>query len=157
MRPMKWVTRERPRIDRVACAWLIRRFIDPEPTFLFVPSDQVAAVAERAGAHAYHVRGVGPFAPSAQETGFDVIARHHGLLDKDPALERLATIIRGADKGFPEAPAESAGLRAIMVSFADVYADDDEVLRMATPAYEALYAWCRRQTGARAQSAGGAA
>ena len=144
---MQWVTRERPRIDRVACAWLIQRFVDPEPTFLFAPNDQVPVVAEREGATPFHVR-LGPFAPSGQETGFDVIARHHGLLDKDAALAQLATIIRGADKGLPEAPPESAGLRAIMVSFVDVYADDHEVLRAATPVYEALYAWCRRQTAA---------
>lgn len=142
---MKWVTRERPRIDRVACAWLIQRFVDPEPTFLFVPADQVAQVAAQQNATPFHVR-LGPFSPDNQYTGFDMIARHHGLLEQDAALDRLATIIRGADKTLPESPPESAGVRAIMVSFADVYADDHELLRAATPVYEALYAWCRRQT-----------
>ena len=141
---MKWVTRERPRIDRVACAWLIRRFVDPDPTFLFVPGDQVQAVAEREGATPFHVRG-GPFGRSGDETGFDVIARAHQLTDTDPALDRLAYIIRGADVALAEPAPESAGLRAVMNGFVDVYADDHELLRAATPVYEALYLWCRRQ------------
>jgi hypothetical protein len=141
---MKWVTRERPRIDRVACAWLIKRFIDPDPTFLFVPNDQVSVVAEREGATPFHVRG-GPFGRSGDETGFDVIARAHELTGTDVALDRLAKIIRGADVALAETPPESAGLRAIMNGFVDVYTDDHVLLEHATPVYEALYAWCRRQ------------
>lgn len=151
MLAMRWVTRERPRIDRVACAWLIQRFVDREAEFLFVPGEQVQGVAEREGATSFHVRD-SPFARSAQETGFDAIARHHGLLGNDAALDRLATIIRGADMNLPEAPPESAGLRAVMNGFVEVYADDHVLLRAATPVYEALYAWCRRQAASPGQA-----
>jgi hypothetical protein len=145
---MKWVTRERPRIDRVACAWLIQRFVDPDPTFLFVPADDVLSTAEREQATPFHVRG-GPFARSNTETGFDVLARHHQLSGTDAALDRVGDIVRGADIGGPEPPPESGGIRAIMNGFVDVYADDHELLRAATPVYEALYQWCKRQQAAR--------
>jgi hypothetical protein len=145
---MKWVTRERPRIDRVACAWLIRRFIDPEPEFLFVPNDQVAEVAEREHASSFHVRG-GTFPRSGDETGFEALIRHYELAKDDRALERLARIVHGADVANADAPPESAGLRAIMVSYPDVFADDHELVATAVSVYESLYQWCRRATLAR--------
>jgi len=145
---MKWVTRERPRIDRVACAWLIRRFIDETPEFLFVPSDQVSAVAEREGGHIFHVRG-GKFERTADETGFEALIRHFELGKDDPALQQLATIVHGADVRDAEAPPESAGVRAIMMGYVDVYADDHELTTVATTVYESLYQWLRRQAAAR--------
>jgi hypothetical protein len=141
---MKWVTRERPRIDRVACAWLIRRFIDREPEFLFVPNDQVLAVAERENATVFHVRG-GKVGRTPTDTGFEALMRHFNVGEDDPALHRLARIVHGADVHGADAPPESAGLRAIMLGWVDVYADDHELLAAATPAYESLYQWCRRQ------------
>ncbi len=140
---MKWVTRERPRIDRVACAWLIRRFIDKEPEFLFVPNDQVMQVAEREGGKTYHIRG-GTFPRTADETGFEALIKHYQLSENDPALQQLARIVHGADVRNADAPPEAAGVRAIMLSYADVYADDHELLEAAVTAYEALYQWCKR-------------
>src|SRR3954467_8703706 len=103
---MKWVTRERPRIDRVACAWLIRRFVDPEPEFLFVPNDQVEAVAEREGATIFHVRG-GKVGRTPHETGFEALMRYYKVGADDTALQRVAQIVHGADVFGAEAPPES--------------------------------------------------
>jgi hypothetical protein len=141
---MKWVTRERPRIDRVACAWLIRRFIDPAPEFLFVPNDQVTAVAERENATIFHVRG-GTVGRTPNDTGFEALIRHFNVGEGDPALQRLARIVHGADVRGDDAPPESAGLRAIMMGYVDVYSDDHELVAAAVTAYESLYQWCRRQ------------
>jgi hypothetical protein len=141
---MKWVTRERPRIDRVACAWLIRRFIDPAPEFLFVPNDQVFSTAERENATVFHVRG-GTAGRTPDDTGFEALMRHFKVGEDDPALQRLARIVHGADVRGADAPPESAGLRAIMMGYVDVYADDHELLEAAVTAYESLYQWCRRQ------------
>jgi hypothetical protein len=140
---MRWITRERPRIDRVACAWLIKRFIDPVPEFLFVPGDQVLERAEQEHATPFHVRG-GTFGRTAGETGIDVLIRSYQLGEQDPALHQLARIVHGADVVEAGAPPESAGLRAIMNGYIDVYADDHELLGVATTVYEALYQWCRR-------------
>jgi hypothetical protein len=141
---VKWVTRERPRIDRVACAWLIRRWIDAEPEFLFVPNDQVQAVAEREHAIVFHVRG-GKVGRTPDETGFEALIRYYKVGDDDAALQRVARIVRGADVRGADAPPESAGLRAIMMGYVDVYADDHELLAAAVTVYESLYQWCRRQ------------
>jgi hypothetical protein len=141
---MKWVTRERPRIDRVACAWLIRRFIDPEPEFLFVPNNEVLPVAERENATVFHVRA-GKIGRTPEDTGFEALMRHFHVGEDDPALQRLARIIHGADVHGADSPPESAGLRAIMMGYVDVYADDHELLTAAVTVYESLYQWCRRQ------------
>lgn len=141
---MKWVTRERPRIDRVACAWLIRRFIDPTPEFLFVPNEQVLAVAERENATVFHVRA-GAIGRTPEDTGFEALIRHFHLGEDDLALQRLARIVHGADVHGADAPPESAGLRAIMMGYVDVYADDHELTAAAVTVYESLYQWCRRQ------------
>jgi hypothetical protein len=142
---MKWVTRERPRIDRVACAWLIRRFVDPDPEFLFVPNDQVFVVAEREGATPFHVRG-GTLERTRDETGFDAILRHYQLGGDDPALMHVARIVHSADVFGADAPPESAGVRAIMNGYVGAYADDQELTRVAVTVYEALYQWCLRQS-----------
>lgn len=141
---MKWVTRERPRIDRVACAWLIRRFIDPTPEFLFVPNEQVLAVAEQENATVFHVRA-GAIGRTPEDTGFEALIRHFHLGEDDLALQRLARIVHGADVHGAAAPPESAGLRAIMMGYVDVYADDHELTAAAVTVYESLYQWCRRQ------------
>jgi hypothetical protein len=141
---MKWVTRERPRIDRVACAWLIRRFLDPEPEFLFVPNDQVEAVAERENATIFHVRG-GKVGRTPDETGFEALIRYFNIAPDDAALQRVARIVHGADVFGADAPPESAGLRAIMLGWVDVYDDDQALVAAAAPAYESLYQWCRRE------------
>jgi hypothetical protein len=150
---MKWITRERPRIDRVACAWLIRRFIDPQPEFLFVPGDRVFEVAEREGATPFHVRGHGQehaqaqkFGRTPDETGMDAIMRFYDLGADDPALVRVARIVHGADVFGSDASPESAGIRAIMNGYIDVFADDQELTRVAATVYEALYQWCRKQS-----------
>jgi hypothetical protein len=141
---MKWVTRERPRIDRVACAWLIRKFIDPSPEFLFVPNDQVLPVAEREGATVFHVRA-GAIGRTPTDTGFEALMRHFKVGEDDPALQRMARIIHGADVFGSDAPPESAGLRAIMMGWVDVFTDDHAIIEAGAPAYESLYQWCRRQ------------
>jgi hypothetical protein len=137
---MKWVTRERPRVDRVACPWLLRRFVDPEAEFLFVPADRVHEVATREGATPFDVPGaeLGHLGP---ECSFDAIVRKHGL-GRDPALARLALIVRGADTDMVDAPPESAGLEAVADGFRKVYADDHELLDREFPVYDALYAYC---------------
>jgi hypothetical protein len=141
---MKWVTRERPRIDRVACAWLIRRFLDAAPEFLFVPNDQVLTVAQQEGATVFHVRG-GTVGRTPGDTGFEALMRHFNVGEDDAALQRLARIVHGADVHGADAPPESAGLRAIMMGYVDVYSDDYELLAAAETVYESLYQWCRRQ------------
>src|SRR5215831_756968 len=141
---MKWVTRERPRIDRVACAWLIRRFIDPAPEFLFVPNNQIEAVAQREDATIFHVGG-GKVGRTPQETGFEALIRYFNIAPDDAALQRVARIVHGADVFGADAPPESAGLRAIMLGWVDVYADDHQILAAGIPVYESLYQWCRRQ------------
>jgi hypothetical protein len=141
---MKWITRERPRIDRVACGWLIRRFLDPSPEFLFVPTDQVEAVAEREDATIFHVRG-GKVGRTPEETGFEALIRYFNIAPEDAALQRVARIVHGADVFGADAPPESAGLRAIMLGWVDVYSDDHELIAAAAPAYESLYQWCRRE------------
>jgi hypothetical protein len=149
---MKWVTRERPRIDRVACAWLIRRFLDPEPEFIFVPNDQVDSVAKHENATIFHVRA-GKLGRTPEETGFEALIRYFNIAPDDAALQRVARIVHGADVFGPDAPPESAGLHAIMLGWVEVYSDDHTLIAAATPAYESLYQWCRREASRnRAQS-----
>lgn len=136
----KWVTRARPKVDRVACPWLIKRFVDSEAEFLFVPADQVLAVAEREGAIPFDVPNV-ELGHHGPECTFDaIIAKYH--LD-DPALHLLAPIVRGADTDAKDLTPESRGLDAIAEGFRTVYQDDHELLKREFPVYEALYAYCR--------------
>ena len=139
---MKWVTRERPKVDRVACPWLIRRFVDPEARFLFVPKDQVMAVAEREGAIPYDVPGV-ELGHHGAQCSFDAILDKYRLDDR--ALRRLAMIVRGADTDALDLTPESRGLRAIAQGFSLAYGDDLEQLEAEFPVYDALYAWCKSQ------------
>ena len=142
---MKWITRERPKVDRVACPWLIRRFVDREAEFLFVPPDQVMATAERDGAITYDVPGV-ELGHHGLECSFDAILDKYGL--QDPALRLLARIVRGADTADKGLTPQSRGLEAIARGFGMVYADDHAQLEAEFPVYDALYAWCRAEVGA---------
>ena len=140
---MKWVTRERPKVDRVACPWLIRRFVDPGAEFLFVPKDEVVAVAERDEAIPFDVEGV-ELGHRGEECSFDAIVRKYGLAEREPALARLALIVRGADTSAHDLTPESRGLLAIAQGFSLVYEDDQAQLAAELPVYDALYAWCRQ-------------
>src|SRR5881227_305652 len=122
---MKWVTRERARVDRIACPWLISRFIDRDAVFLFVPGDQVMAVAKREGAIPYDVPGV-ELGHHGPECSFDAILAKYGLTD--PALQCLARIVRGADTPAKDLTPESRGLEAIADGFRRLYHDDLEQL-----------------------------
>jgi hypothetical protein len=137
---MKWVTRERPKIDRIACPWLIDRFIDKEPEFLYVPSDRVLAVAKETGAIAYDIPGV-ELTHVGDACSFDTFLKRYRL--DDPALLQLAAIVRGADTSRLELTPQSAGLYAISLGLSAVYADDHEMLRQGMVMYDALYAWCK--------------
>lgn len=137
---MKWVTRERARVDRIACPWLISRFIDPEATFLFVPSDQVLTVARREGAIPYDVPGV-ELGHHAERCSFDAFLDRYGLAD--PALLALACIVRGADTDARQLTPESAGLYALATGFQAIAKDDHDNMARQFPAYDALYAYCR--------------
>ena len=136
---MKWVTRARPKIDRIACPWLIARFIDPEPEFLYVPADQVMQVAEETGATPYDVPGVA-YGHHGDRCSFDAFMERHHLTD--PALGKLALIVRGADCDALHLAPEAAGLLAVSRGLSRNYADDHEMLRQGMVIYDALYAWC---------------
>jgi hypothetical protein len=137
---MKWVTRERPKIDRIACPWLIDRFIDEEPEFLYVPPDRVLAVAKETGAIPYDIPGV-ELTHVGDHCSFDTFLRKYSL--DDPALLQLATIVRGADTSRLDLTPQSAGLYAISLGLSAVYSDDHEMLRQGLVMYDALYAWCK--------------
>jgi hypothetical protein len=140
---MKWVTRARPQVDRVACPWLIKRFIDPAAEFLYVPADQVQAVAQREGATPFDVAGA-ELGHHGDECSFDAIIKRYDLVKDNQALARLARIVRGADTAQRDLAPESRGLLAIAQGFSDVYPDDQEQLAAELPLYDALFAWCRR-------------
>lgn len=139
---MKWITRARPKVDRVACPWLIKRFVDPEAEFLYVPPDQVMAVASREGAIPFDVPGV-ELGHHGAECSFDAIIRKYGLTA--PGLAELALIVRGADTAAKDLTPESRGLEAIAEGFRLAHQDDYELLRHEMPVYDALYAYCRRR------------
>ena len=144
---MKWVTRARPKTDRIACPWLIRRFIDPDAEILYVPTDRVLAVAEREGAHSFDTSGA-EFDHRGNTCTFEVLIDDYDLGD-DPALVRLARIVHAADISSeidtdPFAPA----LLALAHGGLDVEADDHRLLERASFVYDALYAWCAQQVEA---------
>ena len=138
----RWATRERPTIDRIACPWLIRRFIDPEAIFLYVPQDAVGETAARTGATPYDVAGV-EFGHHGEFCSFDAVIGIYGI--SDAALDRLAAIVRGADTSRPELTPQSAGLLAISQGLKANFADDHAMLAQGMVVYDALYAWCRAQ------------
>jgi hypothetical protein len=144
---MKWVTRENGNVDRVACPWLIRRFIDGEAEFLFVPKDQVLEVAKREGAHSYDAAGA-EYTHRDGKCSFDVLVEEFGLAG-DAALVRLAQIVHAADvhEDVDSSP-EGRGLYAIAHGFALLHGTEDHrKLDLETPMYDALYTWCQTQTG----------
>ena len=135
---MRWITRERPKIDRVACPWLIRRFIDRDAELLFVPAAEVTRVAAERGAIPYDVEGV-ELSHDGPLCSFDAFLAKYAL--DDPALAVVATIVRGADTARLDLAPECAGLLAISLGLSQLYADDHEQLRHGFVVYDALYAW----------------
>jgi len=140
---MKWVTRERPKTDRIACPWLIKNFIDPDAEFVYVPADQVVAVAEREGAHSYDAPGA-TYTHRDGLCSFEVLVEEYKL--EDPALHRLARIVHGADVADDrDATPESLGLLAVAEGFHLLDLGDYRQLELSLPVYDALYAWCKHE------------
>ena len=141
---MKWITRKNANVDRIACPWLIRKFVDKDPVFIYVPAEEVLAVAEREEAIPYDVKGV-ELGHVDGRCSFESIMGKYNL--SDPALQKLAKIVHGADVGADiNIVPEAAGLKAIAHGFALLHGDNDhEKIRLETPLYDALYAWCQRQ------------
>jgi len=137
---MKWITRERPKIDRIACPWLVARFIDQEPEFLYVPSSEVLSVADKTEAIPYDIPGV-ELTHEGELCSFDAFLKKYRL--DDPALRRLALIVRGADTSRLDLTPQSAGLYALSLGLSHDFADDHEMLKHGMVMYDALYAWCK--------------
>lgn len=146
-RPTSWVTRERPKIDRVACPWLIARFIDAEARILYAPTEQVFAVEEREGAVAFDIPGA-RFSHVGEACSFDAFLKHFDLL-ADAGLATLAPIIRGADTDSHDLAPEAAGLHAISLGLCASFEDDQALLQHGMVVYDALYAWATRAKGER--------
>jgi hypothetical protein len=145
---MRWVTRERPKTDRIACPWLILRFIDPEAEFLYVPAADVLEVAEREDALSFDARGA-RFDHRDGLCTFEVLLEEYGL--DEPALVRLGRIVHGADvEDDRDATPESRGLLAVAEGFYLLELDDHRQLELSLPVYDALYAWCRREASSTA-------
>ena len=141
-----WVTRARPKVDRIACPWLIRRFVDPWAVFLYVAPSEVPIVAKQFGAAPFDIEGEGVFWSHQDERcTFDVMVDELGLASFE-ALQRLAAIVRGADTGHPETAPEAAGLLAASLGLSRMYADDLEQLEAGMLLYDSLYRWCRDAT-----------
>jgi hypothetical protein len=139
---MKWVTRARPKVDRIACPWLIKRFVDGEAEFLYVAPDKVLETAKQEGATPFDVPNA-ELGHRGPECSFDAIIKKYNL--KDPALEILAPIVRGADTDAKDLTSESRGLEAIAEGFRLVFQNDHELLEREMPVYDALYAYCREK------------
>lgn len=137
---MKWVTRRKARVDRIACPWLIRRFIDKEAEFLFVPEDQVMETARREGALPFDVPGV-ELGHHGERCSFDAFVEKYHLTD--PALQTLAQIVRGADTDARQIAREAWGLYAVASGFREISRDDFDNMALQFPVYDALYAYCR--------------
>ena len=137
---MKWVTRERPKIDRIACPWLIARFIDDAPEFLYVPRSQVLAVAADTGALPYDIPDV-ELSHVGELCSFDAFLKKYHLTD--PALHQLAVIVRAADTARLDLAPQAAGLLALSLGLSRNFTDDHEMLRHGMLMYDALYSWCR--------------
>jgi rhodanese-related sulfurtransferase len=136
----KWVTRERPKIDRIACPWLIRRFIDPAAEFLYVPTPEVIATAGKTGAIPYDIEGV-EFAHEGEHCSFDTLLKIFGIQDR--ALDQLAVIVRGADTSRHDLAPQCGGLFAISLGLSANFPNDHEMLAHGMVMYDALYTWCR--------------
>jgi len=137
---MQWVTRARPKVDRIACPWLIKRFVDPAAEFVYVPSEEVASYAARTGAVPYDIPNV-ELGHNGPECSFDAIVKKYGVTD--PAMHRLALIVRGADTADKDLTPESRGLEAIADGFRHLYDDDHAQLAAESVVYDALYAYCQ--------------
>lgn len=146
-RPTAWVTRERPKIDRIACPWLIARFIDAEARFLYVATDQVFAVEKREGAVAFDIPGA-RFSHAGEACSFDAFLKHFEL-ESEPGLAALAPIVRGADTDRHGLAPEAAGLHALSLGLCASFEDDQTLLRHGMVVYDALYAWATRAKGER--------
>ena len=136
----RWVTRERPKIDRIACPWLIRRFVDPEAEFLYVPTPDLRRVAAEREAVPYDIPDV-EFSHDRELCSFDTFLKNFRL--KDPALDELAVIVRGADTSRLDLAPQASGLLAISLGLSRLYKDDNEMLEHGMVMYDALYAWCK--------------
>jgi rhodanese-related sulfurtransferase len=141
-RPSLWVTRRRPKIDRIACPWLIRRLIDPEAKFLFVDPPEVPAVARESGGVPFDIEGV-ELSHEGERCSFDTMLKLFGL-EREPALARLAVIVRGADTARPDLAPEAAGLHAVSLGLSALAGDDDHgLLRRGFILYDGLFAYLR--------------
>jgi hypothetical protein len=138
---MKWITRERPKIDRIACPWLIRRFIETDAEFIYVPTEQVFEIARETGATPYDIPGAEPFSHDGELCSFDAFIKHYRLTD--PTLDHLAVIVRGADTARPDLAPQAAGLHAISLGLSANIPDDHAMLEHGMVIYDALYTWCR--------------
>ena len=141
---MKWVTREKAKVDRIACPWLISRFVDKSAEFLFVPSDQVLKVAKEKNAISFDAAGAELThykEDNYEYVSFDAVIKKYKL--KDPALLELAKIVRSADATPPDAVPEGAGLEAAALGFRQITKDDHDNMRLQFPFYDALYSYCR--------------
>ena len=136
---MKWITRERPKIDRIACPWLVSRFVDEYPEFLYVPAGDVMRITAETGAIPYDVPNV-ELGHHGDRCSFDAFISKYAI--KDAALDKLALIVRGADTGKPELAREAAGLLSISKGLSLNFEDDHEMLKHGMVIYDALYAWC---------------
>jgi hypothetical protein len=141
---MKWITRERPKIDRIACPWLILRFVDPKAEFLYVPTADVFRVAGETGAIPFDVEGV-ELSHEGPLCSFDAILRKYQLTD--PALQDIAIIVRGADTARLDLAPQAAGLLAISLGLSHNFRDDHEQLKHGLVVYDALYAWSKHVRG----------
>lgn len=140
--PTRWITRARPKIDRIACPWLIRRFIDANAEFLYVPAPDVQRAAQENSATPYDVPDT-EFSHVGGHCSFDAFLLRYRLAD--PALRQLALIVRGADTNRPDLAPQAAGLVAISLGLSELFADDREMLAQGMTVYDALYAWCRSE------------
>src|SRR6266550_3957048 len=147
--PMKWITREHPRVDRVACPWLIERFVDKQAEFVYVPSDQVAVEAQKRGATPYDIKDV-ELGHHGPECSFDAFVHKYGL-EKDPAMAYMAKVIRGADTADKTITPESQGVEAILDGIRHVHYPNDQKQREASrPLLDALYAFCQKKVEGKA-------
>jgi rhodanese-related sulfurtransferase len=142
----KWVTREHPKIDRIACPWLISRFVKPDAEFIYVPPNEVANIAASIDGTPYDIKGV-EFGHVGERCSFDAIVRAYDIHDQ--ALDRLATIVRGADTSRPDLTPQCEGLLAISYGLSANFPNDHEMLKHGMVMYDALYTWCRQQVAKR--------
>lgn len=140
---MNWITRERPKIDRIACPWLIKRFVDTEAKFLYVPKENVMADAKKHNAIPYDIAGV-ELTHVGEFCSFDAILKKYNLTD--PALLKLAEIVRAADTDTLQNSVQAPGLLAITLGLSANISDDHEMLKVGMQIYEALYTWCKSHT-----------